>query len=392
MRYKLLLSLSILLVLILSIRHFQQELSQYEITPPTAEAVVTEPTEVTVEPPPPETEPAPVPTLTTAKLVAVGDILVHSSVYQDAAMPDGTFDFTPMFEQVKPFIESADLAIANQETMIGGKEIGLSSYPLFNSPFEVADALKDTGFDLVTLANNHTIDRYKDGAIERALAYWDQIEIPYTGSYASTEDRDHIRTLTRNSIVFSFLSYTYGTNGIPIPKDKPYYVNLIDWKQIQLDVERARQISDVIVVSMHWGNEYELHPNTLQQDLAQRLSDLGVHIIIGHHPHVLQPPAWVTNAKGHSTYVMYSLGNFISAQQGIDRLLGGIGGIHVVKTELEGNVSIELKDPFFIPTLTQYKNWKNFKLIPLDWDHEHTLRVANHMRTRITDLSILHAH
>jgi len=331
-----------------------------------------------------------------AKLVAIGDILLHQPVYKDAATPEGTYDFSPMFTQVKPLLESADIAVANQETMIGGKELGLSSYPLFNSPFEIGDALKDAGIDIVTLANNHTMDKGEQ-AIQNALSYWNQIQMPYTGAFQSFEDREEIRMLTKNDITFSFLAYSYGTNGMPVPEDKPYLINLIDLPLIQQDVRKAKELSDVVVVSMHWGNEYESLPSTSQLELARELSTMGVDIIIGHHPHVLQPMDWIERPDGSKTFVMYSLGNFLSGQIGLDRRIGGIGGIEVTKTIFQGKSTITLNEPNFISTYTHHTNNRDFEIIPMDVltdahliDHkQYTESTQYHMATFIDELLIV---
>lgn len=336
------------------------------------------------------------PIVNRAKLVAIGDILLHQPVYKDAATPEGTYDFSPMFTQVKPLLESADIAVANQETMIGGKELGLSSYPLFNSPFEIGDALKDAGIDIVTLANNHTMDKGEQ-AIQNALSYWNQIQMPYTGSFQSFEDREEIRLLTKNDITFSFLAYSYGTNGMPVPEDKPYLINLIDLPLIQQDVRKAKELSDVVVVSMHWGNEYESLPSTSQLELARELSTMGVDIIIGHHPHVLQPMDWIERPDGSKTFVMYSLGNFLSGQIGLDRRIGGIGGIEVTKTIFQGKSTITLNEPNFISTYTHHTNNRDFEIIPMDVltdahliDHkQYTESTQHHMATFIDELLIV---
>lgn len=305
------------------------------------------------------------PKVTSVRLAAIGDILLHSPVMDDAAKRNGSYDFSPMFKEVKPFIEGADIAVANQETMIGGKELGLSGYPSFNSPYEIGDALKDTGIDLVTIANNHTLDR-GEKAIRNAVKYWNQIDMPYTGAHISQKDRDEIRTITKNDITISFLSYTYGTNGIPVPKGKSWLVNLIDPDLIEADIKRAREISDVVSVSMHWGNEYEKMPNQTQIDLAESLSEMGADLIIGHHPHVLQPIDWIEREDGTRTLVIYSLGNFLSGQEGLDKMIGGIAGINVTKTSLEGRSSIELSEPSFIPTYSYYSSSKkDFAVIPM---------------------------
>jgi poly-gamma-glutamate capsule biosynthesis protein CapA/YwtB (metallophosphatase superfamily) len=334
---------------------------------------------------------------TSASLVAVGDVLIHSSVYRDALLQDGSYDFKPMFARVKKYISSADIAIANQETMIGGAQIGLSDYPLFNSPFEIGDALKDTGFNMVTIANNHTLDTYyktNGQSIKNALNHWDKIGMLYTGSFKSPADRDSIRTLTTNDITFSVLSYSYGTNGLPVPENKDYLINLIDLDSIRHDVIKAKEVSDVIVASIHWGNEYEQKPNNSQIELAQTLSEMGVDIIVGHHPHVLQPFEWLENADGHKTLVMYSLGNFISAQDRLPRLIGGIGGVEVIKTVEGGKVAIELIKPSLLLTYGYYKNWRNYEVIPMtqlddslltDW-LEHYEETKNHMSQSIPEL------
>ncbi|WP_019414019.1 CapA family protein [Paenisporosarcina sp. TG20] len=336
------------------------------------------------------------PVITSVKLVAIGDILLHQAVYNDAATAEGTYDFSSMFLKVKPFLESADIAVANQETMIGGTELGLSSYPLFNSPYEIGDALKEVGIDIVTIANNHTLDKGEKGIIN-ATNYWDSIGMPYTGSFKSEKDRGIIRTVIKNGISFSFLSYSYGTNGLPVPLDKPYLINLIDLPLIKQDVENAKKISDVVVVSMHWGNEYETLPNQTQIDLANELSSMGVDIIIGHHPHVLQPIDWIERTDGSRTFVMYSLGNFLSAQEGLERLLGGIGGVEITKIAYPEKTVIKLGNPSFMPTFGFYENWSNFEVIPMVQLNEtyllnyqkHYEEIQSHMQHYIEELTIL---
>jgi poly-gamma-glutamate capsule biosynthesis protein CapA/YwtB (metallophosphatase superfamily) len=334
------------------------------------------------------------PVVTSAKLVAIGDILLHQPVYNDAATPQGGYDFSSMFTKVKPFLEEADIAIANQETMIGGADLGLSSYPLFNSPYEIGDALKEAGIDIVTIANNHTLDR-GEKAIVNAINHWDSIGMAYTGAFKSEEDREDIRTVIKNGISFSFLSYSYGTNGLPIPEDKPYLINLIDLSLIKEDVEKAKNLTDVVVVSMHWGNEYETVPNQTQLDLAKELSNMGVDIIIGHHPHVLQPMDWIERVDGSRTLVMYSLGNFLSSQEGLERLTGGIGGVKITKRAFPEKSVITLSNPSFVPTYGYYENKSNFEIIPMVQLNESYLpnyltyyeNTQNHMMTFIKDLS-----
>jgi poly-gamma-glutamate capsule biosynthesis protein CapA/YwtB (metallophosphatase superfamily) len=282
-------------------------------------------------------------------LSAVGDVLIHDRVYNPAHIGNGQYDFMPLLTPVQAYLGKADISIANQETMIGGVGIGLSSYPSFNSPHEVGDALKESGVDVVTLANNHTLDRGEE-AIRKAIDHWNKISMPYIGSYVSSKDRMKIRTMERNGIIFSFLAYTYGTNGISVPKNKPYLVNLIDEEKIEQEILEAKELSDVVVVSLHFGEEYQRLPNVEQKKLAHQIANAGADIIIGHHPHVLQPMEWIERADGKCSFVAYSLGNFLSGQKGDYKDIGGIMQIKVVKVDINGEIVVKLKDPSFIPT------------------------------------------
>jgi len=335
------------------------------------------------------------PVVNKAIIGAIGDILIHNEVYEDAALPNGSYNFNKMFNEVRKTMQEPDILIANEETMIGGKSNGLSTYPRFNSPFEVGDALKNAGVDFVTLANNHSLDR-GEKIIDSAISHWDKLNMPYTGAFKSKADHDHIRVITKNDIRFSFLAYTFGTNGIPIPKGKDYLVNLIDLPKIRNEVEKAKTMSDVVIVAMHWGIEKERYPNNSQIQLAKQLADMGVDIIIGNHPHVLQPPEWVKGNSGNKTFVIYSLGNFLSAQDELYELIGGMASIEVVKTRQNNNVQIELRNPTFMPTYNYYSNDRNFKIKPLANISEKYLKdgakqyeqIKSHMRKYIKELNI----
>ncbi|WP_214885921.1 MULTISPECIES: CapA family protein [unclassified Exiguobacterium] len=354
-------------------------------TPATNQEVSVEVEEPIVEVPEEAPPIEPEPLVTTASLYAIGDVLLHDSVYNAARVDDG-YDFDSAFEQISPILSRADISIANQESMIGGSEIGLSSYPAFNSPYEIGDALKRAGIDLVTTANNHTLDRGVR-AIENSIGYWNEIGMPYTGSFLSAEDKANIRTLTANDISFSFLAYTYGTNGV-VPK-QPYHVNYIDLAQMQPEIEKAEQSTDMTVVSLHFGTEYEPLPNEGQTELAQALADLGVDIIIGHHPHVLQPPAMLEGVNGNQTFVVYSLGNFLSGQQGDDRNTGGIIGIDVVKTIEDNSVTFELKNPMFYPTFARKSIGGSYEVAPLEVARPKLISpISNHMSQWLPQLKI----
>lgn len=299
-----------------------------------------------------------------ATLAAIGDVLIHNSVYNDARTKDGGYDFKPMLEPVKGLLVKPDLLVANQESITGGEELGLSSYPQFNSPFQIGDALLDAGVDLVTMANNHTLDKREKGVLS-ATAYWDKIGMPYTGAFRSPEDQAKLRTLEKNGITFAFLAYTYGTNGIPVPEGKPYLVNLLDPDRMESEIRQSKKQADFTVVSVHWGTEYQEEANFSQRELAKQLADWGADVIIGTHPHVLQSVEWVSAADGRQTLVMYSLGNFLSAQEKTIQLIGGIGQVDAVKTVTGDQVKLHLEKPAFTPVYTSYTNWRNYRVIPM---------------------------
>ncbi|WP_245807651.1 CapA family protein [Halobacillus massiliensis] len=291
---------------------------------------------------------------------AVGDLLLHDRVYENAET-NGGYNFMPMMEDVKPYLEDTTLTIANQETMIGGEEIGLSSYPSFNSPKEFGTQIKELGVDIVTLANNHTLDR-GEKAIKEALSHWDSIGMVYTGAYKNEKDRSEIRIVeTEEGIDTAVLSYTYGTNGIPVPKNKSYLVNLIDKKRIANDVKKAQKLSDITILSLHFGDEYEPYPNDYQKDLVQYAADLGVDVVIGHHPHVLQPMEWVKGKGGHQMLTVYSLGNFFSGQESHEKRIGGIMKFDVLKEQEETSI----ENPRFVITYVTSEDKEAFKVIPL---------------------------
>jgi poly-gamma-glutamate capsule biosynthesis protein CapA/YwtB (metallophosphatase superfamily) len=296
-------------------------------------------------------------------LTAIGDVLIHDRVYNDAKINDH-YDFKPMLAQVKDLLRKADITIANQESMAGGTELGLSSYPCFNSPHEIADALKDAGVDMISIANNHSIDRGEKGILS-ATNYYRKINLPYEGAYRSEQDQEQVRILTKNGIKVGFLAYTYGTNGIHIPDGKSYLVNIIDEKRIKEDIGHIKPLVDVVVVSMHWGTEYQRFPSNVQKELAVKVANDGADIIIGHHPHVLQPMEWITRKDGKKTFVAFSLGNFLSGQVHDYKDIGGILNIEIVKELKDNKVNISLRNPLFTPTYVSSQHQHHYEVIPL---------------------------
>lgn len=330
----------------------------------------------------------------TITLAAIGDILIHESVYE-TAREKKEYNFIPYFQYVKPYLQKVDIGFANQESMIGGSEIGLSTYPAFNSPHEVGDALKDVGIDIVSMANNHTLDR-GEKAILHAIRHWEKIGMMYVGSYKSQEDRDNLRVIeTPEGISVAFLAYTYGTNGIPVPTGKDYLVNLIQKDVIERDIKEAKEKADVVVVSYHFGIEYERMPSEEQRDLVQFAADQGARLVLGHHPHVLQPIEWVEGKDGHQTLAIYSLGNFLSGQIGLERQIGGIFQCEITKTfEKDASHKIEIHSPAFMPTFVHVNEWKPRPMFQLTDDdlpqaRQHYEEVKQHMNQFVPDLQFI---
>lgn len=292
-------------------------------------------------------------------LVMVGDSLIHGAVYDDSKEGD-TYNFYKMLEEIKPIISSYDLAFYNQESILGGKELGLSTYPRFNSPYEVGDAFLDAGFNLVSLANNHTLDRGEQ-AILNSVNYWKTKNAYVAGSYSSYEDRNNIVIKEKNGITYALFSYTCWTNGLSIPNGKTYLLNRYDEETVKNDIEKVRDNVDLVMVSMHFGDEYSFTPSYEQKKIASYLSSLGVDIIIGHHPHVVQPIEFIDN-----TVVIYSLGNFISGQRGIEKLTGLMVSLDVIKNGVTGQVSIDNINAELTYTYTDYnKGYRgNYKVYP----------------------------
>lgn len=289
------------------------------------------------------------PKTSSVSLIAFGDNLIHSSLYK-AAQTGDTYDFSPMLLEISPFLENFNLRFINQETILGGKELGLSTYPAFNSPQELGDDLIDAGFNLISLANNHTLDR-GEKAIINSVNFWESKGVIYSGS-ALSPTQSQVKRFTKNGISFAFVAYTYGTNGIPHPDGKTYLANLYSDAKAEADLGGLDHEVDVIIVSMHWGEEYQNFPNETQIEQARYLSSLGADIIIGHHPHVIQPVDLLENEQGEKTLVIYSLGNFLSDQTGIDRLIGMGVYLDIIK-DTDGKIHL---DNIGAKLLYRYKN------------------------------------
>lgn len=308
----------------------------------------------------PKEKPKETPKDTVVSFMGVGDNLIHDSIYREAdklagVMDDGKYDFLSMYEPVKDDIKDADLAFINQETILGGDDLGLSGYPTFNSPSVIAQQVSEIGFDLVNTASNHSLDKGVSG-IENSSNVWkSQKDLVMAGSYTSQEDRDTIRVIERKGIKFSFLAYTYGTNGIPLPNE--YNVALFDDEKITNDVKKAKEVSDVVIVSAHWGDENVNSTNEFQTHYSKLFADLEVDVVIGTHPHVIEPIEWVSGINGNETLVVYSLGNFLSGMLEVDNVLSGEITFDFVQDSKSKDIKIE--NVKWIPIVTHYNGDAN---------------------------------
>ncbi len=280
-------------------------------------------------------------------LVMVGDVLMHMRVTNSGKKADGTYNYDHLFAPVKEMIEAADIALVNQEVIMGGAELGYSGYPRFNTANEVGDALVAAGFDVVLHATNHTVDKGKEGAVN-CLNYWreNHPQIGVVGMYATQEERDTIYVYEKDGIRIAILNYTYGTNGLPVPNDMPYLVNLMKEKLIEEDIKAAKEVADFVIICPHWGTEYVHNATKNQKNWAQFFLECGADLCIGTHPHVIEPVEWVENEEGDKMLVYYSLGNFVnstsSTGEGVaNRMLGAMATVTIAKNRKDGTVYIK---------------------------------------------------
>lgn len=289
---------------------------------------------------------------------SVGDILVHDTVFNDAWNGE-TYDFTKQFEAVKPYMENADITTANLEVIAAGDLTGAQTYPSFSSPPEIIDALKDAGVDIVTNATNHTMDHGAAGAHESLQALQER-DMMYVGSYDSWNDYNDLRIIEVNGLKVGFLSYSYGANGNLIPADEPYLLTLIDPELIRLETELLASQTDVAIVNMHLGEEYETYPNANQRDLANIARDAGANMYLGGHPHVLQPFDYFSPSQG----AIYSHGNFLHGQATLETKIGGIFEYTFAKHP--GSDDVVLEKMRMMPTYTYgYPEYVEHGVVPL---------------------------
>ncbi len=297
-------------------------------------------------------------------LLMTGDILLHTPVAESGLQEDGNYNFSAVFAHTKEQIESADLAIVNQEVILGGAELGISGYPAFNAPFELGDALADTGFDVILHATNHALDKGAKG-ITNCLGFWEEShpELAVLGIHDSAQDQEEIYIYEKDGMKIAVLNYTYGTNGISMPDGMEYAVDMLEKERIEEDLQRADELADFTVVCPHWGTEYRLTQDAYQEQMARFFWENGADLVLGTHPHVIEPVVWLGENgseicdleeqdgvltgtdTGDGMLVYYSLGNFVNWTSGTgdgvaDRMVGGMARITLGRNE-KGKVYIK---------------------------------------------------
>lgn len=284
------------------------------------------------------------------KIIMVGDVLLHTPVEESCLQSDGSYDYDSLFAQTRDEITAADLALVNQEVIIGGADLGISGYPCFNADFSLCDSLVETGFDVICHATNHAMDKGRAGLVNCA-EYWrnEYPQITVLGIHdtadMSTSCGADPAIIELGDLRIAVLNYTYGTNGISLPADMPYAVDLLDEKQVATDIQRAEELADFTIVCPHWGTEYRLTPDASQEKWTKLFAENGADLVLGTHPHVIEPIEWVTDEESdHEMLVYYSLGNFVNWTSGTgegvaNRMVGGMAEVTLTKND-DGEVEI----------------------------------------------------
>lgn len=269
----------------------------------------------------------------------VGDVLMHNPTLKSGLQEDGSYNYDHLFKNVKKHMENTDISLANQEVILGGTDLGISAYPAFNAPQELGDSLVQSGFNTILHATNHTLDKGEKG-VDSALTYWKEKhpETTVLGIHESQEDRDQIYIFEKKGFKIAILNYTYGVNGNRIPEDRSYIVDLMDKSQMEKDIQKANELADYVIVCPHWGTEYVFEATDEQKEWTEFFLKQGVDLVIGTHPHVIEPVEWVEDGE-NKMLVFYSLGNFVSCQDKWYRMLGAMANVKLLK-DADGNVTV----------------------------------------------------
>ena len=292
-------------------------------------------------------------------LLAVGDNLIHDTVYEQFYKGDGIYDFHPLYENIKYIVEDYDIAVINQETIFVEDDDEISNYPAFGTPHEMGEALVDSGFDVILSSSNHTMDKGADN-IEYMYDYWETRfpEVTVLGIHGNEEDSNNIDIVEKNGISLAMFNYTYGLNGYTLPEGREYLVDLLDDKEKFLsDIKTAEDKADMTVCFLHIGDEYVYEPTEFHKQYVDDVIDAGADLVICAHPHVVEPYGEITTANGNKGIVYYSCGNFVSAQGEIDRLLGGMASVTIKKTTQGDKSETVVSDYDFIPEVMHQSEW-----------------------------------
>jgi len=304
--------------------------------------------------------------------IGAGDNIVYYGNVRDAAScaEDGErkYNFAPTYSDVAPMIKEADIAFINQETLMCGEGYAFSYYPRFNGPQDLAYDLREAGFDVVNIANNHMLDKGADG-LAATISFWNSMEdITLIGGYTNEADYAEPRLIRTGDITTAFLSYAFYTNGLTLPANSELVIPYPDDETVIAQLARARQLADYVIVSVHWGDENTFTPNDGQRSFAKLLSDHGADAIIGHHPHVIQPIEWLAREDGGRTLCVYSLGNFVAEMPRDYNMLGGLISFDIVKT----GETVTTENVCFTPTVYYFTTsfYKNHVYLMTDFTEE----------------------
>ena len=344
-RISLLCSVVVLLLLVLVIHEIDYVMIRKPQKEAEAEALSEEQNE----------DPAETPQISTASVIAVGDNLYHTRLYESGEYDSGVWNYDHIYTHILSQVQAADVAMIDQETVFTTDHDSVSSYPSFATPTEVGDAIIKAGFNVVESATNH-IDDYMYDNLKATLDFWSNNypDITVLGIHATQEDADTVKVKEVNGIKIAFLDYTYGTNNSGAGEGNEYMIDIFDKDKITAMIQKAKEISDCIIFVAHWGKEDETMPNEYEKQWAAFLMEQGVDVIIGGHPHVLQPYGCLSDNQGHSTTIFYSLGNFVSTQQELPELLEGMASFTIQKTVQNGETSIQILSPEVKPMVMHY--------------------------------------
>lgn len=293
------------------------------------------------------------------RIRAVGDNLIHSPIYNSCKTPDG-FNFDGLYENIKPYLSVADIAAINQETIFVEDVAALSGYPAFGTPPEVGESVVRAGFNLITHATNHTYDKGYN-ALMHTMKFWSQKDVMVLGINGSAEKQQKIDIWEKDGLKIALLNFTYGLNGYRLPADKKYLVNIIDRSEENAQlIKKAEQSADMTVVFLHFGTEYTHVPTSSQKQDVEFFTENGADVIIGTHPHVVQPVAEHICENGNKSLVFYSLGNFVSNQGGKEKILGAMADVTISKEN--GRTYVEKYDMLPLVTHAQDKKYSAYML------------------------------